>query len=88
MTKKTPIVSKNPEEALKILCLRLVSAIETLSSSREFITIGLSGGSFIQQLSDELPNHLDKITPHVSKLRFLFCDERYVVKIKSHLFFY
>lgn len=79
MSKKTPIISKNPEEALKVLCLRLVSAIETLAPNREFITIGLSGGSFIQQLSNELPNHVDKIRPYVSKLRFLFCDERYVV---------
>ena len=79
MPKKTPIISKNPEEALKVLCLRLVSAIESLAPNREFITIGLSGGSFIQQLSDELPNHKDKLEPHISKLRFLFCDERYVV---------
>lgn len=78
MPKKTPIISKNPEEALKVLCLRLVSAIETLAPNREFITIGLSGGSFIQQLSTELPNHKDKLEPHISKLRFLFCDERYV----------
>jgi 6-phosphogluconolactonase len=78
MPKKSPIVSKNAEEGLKVLCLRVLSAIEVLAPHQDFITIGLSGGSFIQQLSTELPKHLDKLAPYTSKLRIIFCDERFV----------
>lgn len=72
------IISENPNETVKALCLQLVTAIELLAKEREFITIGLSGGSLIKQLSSELPNYKQKLEPFSSKLRFIFCDERYV----------
>lgn len=78
MNKNYPIISKNAQEAIKVFALRIVSAVETLASSRDLITIGLSGGSLIQQLSNELPNYKDKLEPYISKLRFIFCDERFV----------
>lgn len=78
MTKSQTIVSKNPTESVKALCLQLITAIELLSQDREFITIGLSGGGLIKQLSSELPNHKQKLQPFISKLRFIFCDERFV----------
>ncbi|RNA15875.1 6-phosphogluconolactonase [Brachionus plicatilis] len=72
------VVSEDPAKTVKNLCRHIVQAIETLSPNREFITIGLSGGSLIKQLSDELPNHKQKLDAHIPKLRFLFCDERFV----------
>ena len=72
------VVLENPASTVKSLCENIVQAIELLGPIREHITIGLSGGSLISQLSDELPNYKQRIDPFVTKLRFLFCDERFV----------
>lgn len=72
------VVSENSARAVTSLCEHIVQAIETIGSKREFITIGLSGGSLIKQLSDEMPNYKQKLDPYLSKLRFVFCDERFV----------
>ena len=45
---------------------------------REFVTIGLSGGSLIKQLSKELIEQRDRFRPMSDKLRIIFCDERFV----------
>lgn len=72
------VVSENVQKTIKALIERILGSIESLSSNRSFITIGLSGGSLIEQLSGEIVNYLDKFKPHSQKLRFLFCDERFV----------
>lgn len=69
------VVSENPT---KSLCENIVQAIEILALTQEFITIGLSGGSLITQLSDELPKYRQRIDPYITKLKLLFCDERFV----------
>lgn len=73
-------VSPTVNETIVSLCVHLIGAIETVAKARpdqSAITIGLSGGSLIQQLSGELPNHKSKLEPYTDRLRFLFCDERY-----------
>jgi 6-phosphogluconolactonase len=72
-------VSESVAETIVSMCNHLISAIETVGKeSDRAITIGLSGGSLIQQLSAELPNHLTRLAPYTARLRFFFCDERYV----------
>ena len=72
-------VSPSVETTVESMCNDLLNAIDTLGKeSDRVITIGLSGGSLIQQLSAELPKHQFRLEPYTSRLRFLYCDERYV----------
>lgn len=48
------------------------------SGGQQFVTIGLSGGSLIKQLSTELIKRKETFGPLVPRLKFLFCDERFV----------
>jgi 6-phosphogluconolactonase len=72
------VVSENVSQTVKALIETILNSLELLSSQRSFITIGLSGGSLINQLSDEILNYLDRFKPYTQKLKFLFCDERFV----------
>jgi hypothetical protein len=72
------VVSEDVSHTVKALIERILQALESLSSQRSFITVGLSGGSLINQLADEIDNYLDRFKPFTSKLRFLYCDERFV----------
>ncbi len=78
INKDQVVVSENPGQTVKALIERILLSLQSLSNQRSFITIGLSGGSLINQLSDEIGNHLDRFKPYTDKLRFLFCDERFV----------
>jgi 6-phosphogluconolactonase len=72
-------VSETVPETIVSMCNHLINAIETVGKAPDrVITIGLSGGSLIQQLSAELPNRLTRLAPYATRLRFLFCDERFV----------
>jgi 6-phosphogluconolactonase len=82
------VVSDSVTQTLDSLIEQFLNAIETLSAHRSFITIGLSGGSFIEQFSGRIANYLDRIKPIVSKLRFIFCDERFVPLDHSDSTFY
>ena len=77
-TNKQIIVKDDVTQCVDALIEQILGAIESLSSQREFITVGLSGGSLIKQLSDEIPRYLERFKPHAQKLRFLLCDERFV----------
>ncbi|CAF0735616.1 unnamed protein product [Brachionus calyciflorus] len=72
------VISENATKTIQTLCESITQAIENLSPDREFITIGLSGGSLIKQLSSEIPNYKSRLEKYIPKLRFIFCDERYV----------
>ena len=78
VNKDQVVVSENVSQTVKALIEKILASLESLSSQRSFITIGLSGGSLINQLSDEIGNYLDRFKPYTQKLRFLFCDERFV----------
>jgi 6-phosphogluconolactonase len=72
-------VSETVDETIVSMCNHLLNAIETVGKdTTRPITIGLSGGSLVQQLSAELPNYSARLAPYTTRLRFLFCDERFV----------
>lgn len=72
------VISDTEKDTIKALCNYLLEALEVLSQKRSFITIGLSGGSFIKAFSDEIVNYKEKFQKYVPKLRFILCDERFV----------
>jgi 6-phosphogluconolactonase len=82
------VVADSVTQTIDSLIEQLLSTIEALNAHRSFITIGLSGGSFIEQFSTRIPNYLDRLKPFVSKLRFIFCDERFVPLDHSDSTFY
>ena len=72
------IISGNETQTINAFVVHLLKAIESLAPNRDFITIGLSGGSFIKLFSDEMAKQKDKFQAYHDKLRFLLCDERFV----------
>jgi len=56
----------------------IVQVVHELAKTRPFITIGLSGGSAIKPFAQALIRHKPELEPHLDKLRFILCDERFV----------
>jgi 6-phosphogluconolactonase len=79
MTPKENIVICDDEKhTIASLLTYLLTSIATLAKTRKHITIGLSGGSFINIFSAEVAKNLDKFKPFSDKIIFVFCDERFV----------
>ena len=68
------VISNDAPEAIRTFVEAILSAIDSLAtdSKRSFITVGLSGGGLIKQLSDAVPAYLPQFAKHSDKLRFLF----------------
>jgi 6-phosphogluconolactonase len=79
-TTKVINVSNTIDESMKefVDYLREIIIQQLNDNDKDFITIGLSGGSQIKQLSKELINQKQSFQQFVHKLRFIFCDERFV----------
>jgi 6-phosphogluconolactonase len=63
---------------VQTLIRSLIAAIECLDSTREFVTIGLSGAQNVEYLSSEIDKFGEQFQAFKHKLRFVFCDERFV----------
>lgn len=74
-------IAESVDESIAIFVTYLHEIIRKLLgqyTEGQFVTIGLSGGSLIKQLSSELLKRKDTFGPLVPRLKFLFCDERFV----------
>ena len=74
-------IAESVDESISFFVTYLHEIIVKLLSqytSGQFVTIGLSGGSLIKQLSTELIKRKETFSPLVPRLKFLFCDERFV----------
>ncbi len=78
MSTKNCVVSVNQQEAIANFTVHFIETIENLLKTQTFVTIGLSGGSFIKLFSLEISNHKARLEAFSDKLRFIFCDERFV----------
>ena len=77
-TKNNIVISDDEKKTIASFVTYLLTALEDLAKRRELITIGLSGGSFINSFSAEVAKNLDKFKLYKDKLVFIFCDERFV----------
>jgi len=81
-TKGDCVVGESVPATVNALVEHILTALTALSPNRpDHITIGLSGGSFVKQFSAALndsPDYVKRFAPFTSRLRFLFCDERFV----------
>ena len=78
MSGKNYIVSSDQQEAIASFSIYFIETIEKLLQSQATVTIGLSGGSFIKLFSAEISKHKARFEGLSDKLKFFFCDERFV----------
>ena len=76
--KDSIVICDDEKQAIASFLSYLLTAIESLAKSKKHITIGLSGGSFINTFSAEVAKNLDNFKIYKDKLIFIFCDERFV----------
>lgn len=78
MSSSITVISNDVNLSIKAYVSYMITTIELLAKTQDFITIALSGGSLIEQLSNELIKQKDSITPFSHKLKFILADERFV----------
>jgi 6-phosphogluconolactonase len=71
-------VHDNLQSTVEAYTLHIIAVIESLADSRPFITIGLSGASVVEPLTNHLIKHKEKLSKYTEKLKFFLCDERFV----------
>jgi 6-phosphogluconolactonase len=72
------VICDDEKQTIASLVAYLLTTVATLANTRKHITIGLSGGSFINIFSAEMAKNVDKFKPYSDKIIFIFCDERFV----------
>lgn len=78
MSQKNYIISNDQQEAIANHVTFLMSTVASLLETQSFVTIGLSGGSFIKLFAAELLKRKSEFKVFNSKVKFIFCDERFV----------
>jgi 6-phosphogluconolactonase len=71
-------IEQNESSTVQALIRNVIKAIECLHLKRDFITIGLSGAQNVQYLSNQIGLFREQFKMFNDKLRFVFCDERFV----------
>lgn len=73
-------VSDNQQISIEEACKYLLNKIDYLinTEKRNFVSIGLTGGSLIKLLAQICITHKEKFSQYATKLKFFFGDERFV----------
>ena len=78
MSQQNYVISSDQQEAIANHVTFLLSTVTSLLETQSFVTIGLSGGSFIKLFAAELVKRKSEFDAVKNKVKFLFCDERFV----------
>ena len=81
-------ISNTEKETIENLIKFVIEKISELSKTQDWVTVGLSGGSLIKLLTNEFIKNKSVLEPFINKIKFLFCDERFVALDHSDSTYY